>query len=184
MENNECSPEEKEYKKERETAKARASPHPSKARVTQRTLPQEYDDLREVFSNRFSTDYQGLNAFMVHYPYSLPLVRAALEQLREAQVFSMLDLCSAHSLVRIREGDEWKTAFHNMSGHYKYLVMPYGLSNAPRVFQAFINEIFKDLINNYVITYIDNILIYSTSYGNHIHHVRTVLTWLLQRNST
>ncbi|KAK3519842.1 hypothetical protein QTP70_006677 [Hemibagrus guttatus] len=67
-----------------------------------------------------------------------------------------------------------------MSGHYDYLLMLYGLTNAPAVFQAFINEIFKDLINKYVITYIDNILIYSTSYNNHIHNVRTVLTRLLQ----
>ncbi|KAK3514046.1 hypothetical protein QTP70_002507 [Hemibagrus guttatus] len=67
-----------------------------------------------------------------------------------------------------KEGDEWKTAFHTMWGHYKYLVMPYGLTNAPAVFQAFINEIFS----KYVITYIDDILIYSTSYD--------VLTRLLQ----
>ncbi|KAK3513637.1 hypothetical protein QTP70_028824 [Hemibagrus guttatus] len=57
--------------------------------------------------------------------------------------------------------------------------MPYGLTNAPAVFQAFINEIFKDLIDLYVVIYIDDILIYSASYDNHVHHVTTVLTWLL-----
>ncbi|KAK3513082.1 hypothetical protein QTP70_000981 [Hemibagrus guttatus] len=81
------------------------------------------------------------------YPYPLPLVLAALEQLRGAQVFTKLDLRSAYNLVRIKEGDEWKTAFHTTRGHYEYSVMPFGLTNVPAVYQAFINEIFKDLIN-------------------------------------
>ncbi|KAK3518633.1 hypothetical protein QTP70_006071 [Hemibagrus guttatus] len=76
--------------------------------------------------------------------------------------------------------DEWKTAFHTTRRNYEYLVMPYGLTNAPAVFQAFINEISKDLIGRYIIAYIDDILIYSALYDNHVHHVRTVLAWLLQ----
>ncbi|KAK3558162.1 hypothetical protein QTP86_011857, partial [Hemibagrus guttatus] len=76
-------------------------------------------------------DYQGLNAITVRYPYPLPLVPAALEQLRGARVFTKFDLRSAYNLVRIREGDEWKTAFHTMHGHYEYCVMPFGLTNAP-----------------------------------------------------
>ncbi|KAK3516146.1 hypothetical protein QTP70_005403 [Hemibagrus guttatus] len=67
-----------------------------------------------------------------------------------------------------------------MRGHYEYLVMPYGLTKAPAVFQAFINEIFKDLINRCFIAYIDNILIFSTSYDDHVHHVQIVLPRLLQ----
>ncbi|KAK3534043.1 hypothetical protein QTP86_000634 [Hemibagrus guttatus] len=92
-------------------------------------------------------DYQGLNTITVCYPYPLPLVLVALEQLRGAQVFTKLDLRSAYNLVRIQEGDEWKTAFHTTRGHYEYSVMPFGLTNVPAVYQAFINEIFKDLIN-------------------------------------
>ncbi|KAK3532994.1 hypothetical protein QTP70_006191 [Hemibagrus guttatus] len=68
-------------------------------------------------------DYWGLNALMVRYPYPLPLVPAALEQLREARVFTKLDLGSAYNLVWIREWDEWKTAFHTTRGHYEYLIM-------------------------------------------------------------
>ncbi|KAK3572154.1 hypothetical protein QTP86_022234 [Hemibagrus guttatus] len=124
-------------------------------------------------------DYRGLNAITVHYPYPLPSVPATLEQLRETWIFTELYLRSAYNLVQIREGDEWKTAFHMTKGHYKYLVMPFGLTNAPAVFQAFINEIFKDLIGRYIIAYIDEILIYSASYCDHVHHLNTVLTRLL-----
>ncbi|KAK3511512.1 hypothetical protein QTP70_008987 [Hemibagrus guttatus] len=114
----------------------------------------------------------GLNAITVCYPSPLPLVPVALEQLREARVFTKVNLRSTYNLVCIREGDQWKTTFHNTRGHYEYLVMPYGLTNAPAVLQAFINEIFKDLIDQYIITCIDDILIYSVFYDDHVHHVR------------
>ncbi|KAK3521445.1 hypothetical protein QTP70_004971 [Hemibagrus guttatus] len=83
--------------------------------------------------------------------------------------------------MRIREGDEWRTAFHTTQGHYEYLVMPFGLTNAPAVFQALINEVFQEILNKYVIAYIDNILVYSASFEEHVHHVRAVLS-RLQRN--
>ncbi|KAK3520141.1 hypothetical protein QTP70_015606 [Hemibagrus guttatus] len=86
-------------------------------------------------------DYRGLNAITVQYPYPLPLVPAALEQLRGAKFFTKLDLRSAYNLVRIRKGDKWKTAFHTTHGHYEYCVMPFGLTNAPAVFQALINGV-------------------------------------------
>lgn len=76
-------------------------------------------------------DYQGLNNITVKYP--LPLILLAIEQLREATVFTRLDLQSTYNLVRIRAGDEWKTAFSTTSGHYEYNSMSYGLVNAPSV---------------------------------------------------
>ncbi len=85
-------------------------------------------------------DYRALNSQTVTLPYPLPLVPAALEELRGARIFSKLDLRSVYNVVRIREGDEWKTAFITPSGHYEYLVMPYGLANAPSVFQEFITR--------------------------------------------
>ncbi len=87
-------------------------------------------------------DYRGLNHITIKFRYPLPLVPAALEQLREARYFTKLDLRSAYNLIRIREGDEWKTAFSTTTGHYKYLVMPFGLANSPSVFQSFINKVF------------------------------------------
>ncbi|KAL0152240.1 hypothetical protein M9458_051963 [Cirrhinus mrigala] len=125
-------------------------------------------------------DYRGLNNVTVKFRYPLPLVPSALEQLREATIYTKLDLRSAYNLIRIKEGDEWKTAFITTRGHYEYQVMPYGLGNSPAVFQSFINEIFKDLLNKYVIAYIDDILVYSKSEAEHIDHVRTVLSRLLE----
>ncbi|KAK3515157.1 hypothetical protein QTP70_008182 [Hemibagrus guttatus] len=127
-------------------------------------------------------DYRGLNAITVWYPYPLPLVPAALEQLRGARVFTKLDLRSAYNLVCIREGDEWKTAFHTTSGHYEYCVMPFGLTNAPAVFQALINVVFQDLLGKEVIAYIDDILVYSTSMEEHVRMVREVLCRLQQHH--
>ncbi|KAK3521406.1 hypothetical protein QTP70_004345 [Hemibagrus guttatus] len=118
---------------------------------------------------------------MVCYPYPLPLVPAPLKQLWETELFTKLNLHSTYNLVHIREGDEWKTALHTTKGHYEYLVMAYSLTNAPAVFQSFINEILKDILGRYVIDYIDDILIYSRSYDEHVHHVKTVLARLLKR---
>ncbi|KAK3553865.1 hypothetical protein QTP70_012693 [Hemibagrus guttatus] len=123
-------------------------------------------------------DNRGLNAITVRYPYPLPLVPAALEQLRGAKFFTKLDLRSAYNLVRIREGDEWKTAFHTTHGHYEYLVMPFGPTNAPAVFQSLINGVFQDILGKWVIAYIDDILVYSTSLEEHVRHVREVLSRL------
>ncbi len=120
-------------------------------------------------------DYRALNSQTVKLPYPLPLVPAALEELRGARIFSKLDLRSAYNLVRIREGDEWKTAFITPSSHYEYLVMPYGLSNAPSVFQEFMNEVFREFLHRFVIVYIGDILIYSRNLADHRHHIAQVL---------
>ncbi|KAK3557499.1 hypothetical protein QTP70_028306 [Hemibagrus guttatus] len=109
---------------------------------------------------------------MVKFAYPLPLVPAVLEELHGAHIFSKLDLHSSYNLIRIRQVDEWKTAFITPSGHYEYQIMPYGLSNAPSVLQNFMNEIFQDMLHKFVIIYIDDILIYSHNLSKHIHHVQ------------
>ncbi|KAL0187596.1 hypothetical protein M9458_014695, partial [Cirrhinus mrigala] len=124
-------------------------------------------------------DYRGLNEITIKYRYPLPLVPSALEQLRTAKIFTKLDLCSAYNLIRICAGDEWKIAFSTTSGHYEYRVMPFGLVNSPSFFQAFINEVFRDMLNRWVIVYTDDILIYSNSYTEHVKHVRAVLQRLI-----
>ncbi|KAK3523236.1 hypothetical protein QTP86_024517 [Hemibagrus guttatus] len=99
----------------------------------------------------------------------------ALEHLCGATIFTKLDLRSAYNLIRIREGDEWKTAFVTPTGHYEYLVMPYGLTNAPSVFQDFIHEVLREFLHRFVLVYIDDILIYSRDLAEHRHHVAEVL---------
>ncbi|KAI4874334.1 hypothetical protein NFI96_004585 [Prochilodus magdalenae] len=125
-------------------------------------------------------DYRGLNAITKAYAYPLPLVPVALEQLRGATIFTKLDLRSAYNLVRVRKGDEWKTAFLTTRGHYEYRVMSFGLRNSPSVFQAFVNDVLRDMLGRFVIAYIDDILIYSPDYSTHVQQVRQVLTRLLE----
>ncbi|KAI2661157.1 Transposon Tf2-6 polyprotein [Labeo rohita] len=120
-------------------------------------------------------DYRALNEQTVKFAYPLPLVPSTLEELRQAKIFSKLDLWSAYNLIRIRSGDEWKTAFVTPSGHYEYRVMPYGLANSPSIFQNFMNEIFRDMLHQFVVVYIDDILIYSNDLSSHISHVKQVL---------
>ncbi len=120
-------------------------------------------------------DYRALNNITVKFRYPLPLVPSALEQLRGATIFTKLDLRSACNLVRIREGDEWKTAFVTPTGHYEYLVMPYELANAPSVFQDFMHEVLWEFLHRFVMVYIDDVLIYSRSQTEHRQHVAEVL---------
>ncbi|KAK3545854.1 hypothetical protein QTP70_016092 [Hemibagrus guttatus] len=127
-------------------------------------------------------DYRALNKITVKFRYPLPLVPAALERLRGATVFTKLDLRSAYNLIRIRKGDEWKTAFVTPTGHYEYRVMPYGLANAPSVFQDFMHEVLRDFLHKFVVVYIDDILIYSRSMADHQRHVAEVLHRLRDHN--
>lgn len=83
-----------------------------------------------------------------------------MQQFCEATIFTKLDLHSAYILVHIRKGDEWKTTFSTTRGHYEFLVIPYGLSCTPSMFQNFINDVFRDLLCKFVIAYSDDILIY------------------------
>ncbi|KAK1804836.1 hypothetical protein P4O66_003676 [Electrophorus voltai] len=106
-------------------------------------------------------DYWGLNKVTVKDHYPLPLTTSAFEALQLASIFTKLDLHNAYNLVRIREGDEWKTAFITLSGHYEYLVMPFGLMNAPSVLQWYINEALREALDRNVFVYFKNILIYS-----------------------
>ncbi|KAK3506130.1 hypothetical protein QTP70_002327, partial [Hemibagrus guttatus] len=116
-------------------------------------------------------DYRALNKITVKFRYPLPLVPSALKHLRGATVFTKLDLRSAYNLIRIREGNEWKTAFVTPTGHYEYLFMPYGLVNAPSVFQDFMHEVLREFLHKSVLVYIDDILIYSRSMADHRQHI-------------
>lgn len=126
-------------------------------------------------SLRSCIDFRGLNEITVKNTYPLPLINAAFNPLHDASVFTKLDLRNAYHLIRIREGDEWKKAFNTPLGHFEYLVMPFGLSNAPAVFQNLINDVLRDMINRFVFVYLDDILVYSKDLQEHRQHVRQVL---------
>ncbi len=103
---------------------------------------------------------------------------SAFERLHMASLFTKLDLRNAYHLVRIREGDEWKTAFNTPRGHFEYQVMPFGLSNAPTVFQALVNDVL--MVDQFIYVYLDDILIFSYSLQDHVQHIRRVLQRLLE----
>ncbi|KAJ8370954.1 hypothetical protein SKAU_G00109820 [Synaphobranchus kaupii] len=113
-------------------------------------------------------DYRGLNQVTIRNKYPLPLINTAFEPLSPAVTFTKLNLRNAYHLVRIREGDEWKTAFNTPLGHYEYLVVPFGLTNAPAVFQGMVNDVLRDLLGKSVFVYIDDILIFSQSPQEHV----------------
>ena len=85
-----------------------------------------------------------------------------------SRIFTKIDLKAGYNLIRIKPGDEWKTAFRTRYGYYEYLVMPFGLANAPAIFQDMMNEILQDLINHRVVVYINDILIYTENKEKHI----------------
>lgn len=127
-------------------------------------------------------DYRGLSAVTVKYAHLFPLVLSAIEQLCGVTIFIKLDLRSTYNLVRIRAGDEWKTAFGTSSGHYQYHVMAYGLANVPSYFLAFMNDEFRDILGRFIVVYLDDILVYLWNYTQHVQHMCQVLARLLHHH--
>ena len=107
--------------------------------------------------------------------YPISLLNDLLDAPRKAWIYLKIDLKSAYHLVCIAKGDEWKTAFRTRYGSFKWLVMPFGLSNAPSAFQRFMNDIFSDVLDIFVVIYLDDILIYSDNIDDHKKHVKKVL---------
>ncbi|MBW0471719.1 hypothetical protein O181_011434 [Austropuccinia psidii MF-1] len=99
-----------------------------------------------------------------------------------SSIFSNIYLRGAYNLLRIKEGDENLTAFRTKHGIYEYLVMPFGLTNAPASFQNLVNDIFKDLLDSFVVVYLDEIIVFSKSEEVNFTHVPTVLTRLRANN--
>ncbi len=124
---------------------------------------------------RLCVDFRALNRITRKDRYPLPLIADLLDAGRRAKVFSKIDLKHAYHLVRIAEGEEWKTAFRTRYGSFEWMVMPEGLTNAPAAFQRFMNDLFSDLLDVYVVVYLDDILIYSEDPAEHRNHVREVL---------
>uniref|UniRef100_A0A8C5P957 Gypsy retrotransposon integrase-like protein 1 n=1 Tax=Leptobrachium leishanense TaxID=445787 RepID=A0A8C5P957_9ANUR len=123
-------------------------------------------------------DYRELNKITIKKRYPLPLILELMERLQTATIFTKLDLRGAYNLLRIRKGDEWKMAFRTRYGHFEYLVMPYGLCNAPASFQYLVNDIFHNILDQYVIVYLDDILVYSDNLQEHHIHMKEVLSRL------
>ena len=127
---------------------------------------------------RLCVDYRGLNLLTIKNRYPLPLIGESLNRLSKARVYTSLDMVAAYNRLRIKKGDEWKTAFRTRYGHFEYTVLPFGLTNASATFQGFVNKILAERLDLTVIVYLDDIVIYSMDREQHIKDVKWVLSRL------
>ena len=127
---------------------------------------------------RLCIDYRELNKVTVKNRYPLPRIDDLFDQLQDATVFSKINLLSGYHQLRIRDIDIHKTAFRSLYGHYEFIVMSFGLTNAPIVFIDLMNMVFKDFLDTFVIVFIDDILVYSKTEVEHEEHLHQVLETL------
>ena len=124
---------------------------------------------------RMCMDYRALNKITIKNRCPLPRIDESFNQLSTATIFSKIDLASGYHQIRIRPEDVHKTAFRTRYGHFEFTVMPFGLTNAPATFVTLMNEVLRPFIDSFVIVYIDDILVYSSSREQHILHLTAVL---------
>ncbi|KAL0551605.1 hypothetical protein IC582_010694 [Cucumis melo] len=129
-------------------------------------------------SMRLCIDYRELNKVTVKNRYPLPRIDDLFDQLQGATMFSKIDLRSGYHQLRIKDEDVPKTAFRFRYGHYEFIVMSFGLTNAPAVFMDLMNRVFREFLDTFVIVFIDDILIYSKTEAEHEEHLRMVLQTL------
>ena len=127
---------------------------------------------------RLCIDYRQLNRVTVKNRYPLPRIDDLFDQLRGERVYSKIDLRTGYHQLRVREADIPKTAFRTRYRHFEFTVMPFGLTNAPTAFISLMNRVFQPYLDQFVVVFVDDILIYSQSEVEHEDHLRIILQLL------
>jgi hypothetical protein len=131
-------------------------------------------------SMRMCIDYRNLNAVTVKNKYPLPRIDDLLDQLKDAKFFSKIDLRSGYHQMKIKPEDIPKTAFVTRYGQYEFTVVSFDLTNAPAYFMNMMNKVFMDELDKFMVVFIDDILVYSSTTEEHEQHLRVVLEKLRQ----
>ena len=129
-------------------------------------------------SLRLCIDYRQLNKVTINNRYPLPRIDDLFDQLRGAQVYSKIDLHTSYHQLRVRETDIPKTTFRMRYGHFEFTMMPFGLMNALAAFMDLMHRVFQPYLDQFVIVFVDDILIYSQLEREHQDHLRIVLQLL------
>ena len=127
---------------------------------------------------RLCIDYRHLNRVMIKNRYPLPRIDDLFDQLRGALVYSKIDLHIGYHQLRVRETNIPKTAFRTCYGHFEFTVIPFGLTNVPAAFMDLMHRVFQPYLDQFVVVFVDDILIYSQSEWEHEYHLRIVLQLL------
>ena len=127
---------------------------------------------------RLCIDYKQLNRVTIKNRYPLPRIDDLFDQLRESRVYSKIDLRTSYHQLRVRETDIPKTAFRKRYGHFEFTVMPFGLTNAPAAFMDLMHRVFQPYLDQFIVVFVDDILIYSQSEWEHEYHLRILLQLL------
>ena len=130
---------------------------------------------------RMCIDYRQINKVTVKNKYPLPRIEDLFDQLKGAGVFSKIDLRSGYYQLRVKEVDVLKTAFRTRYGHYEFLVMPFGLTNALTAFMDLMTRVFRPYVDQFVVVFIDDILVYIKDAQEHEQHLRIVLETLREK---